>query len=693
MACKLTVKKILAILGLILVSSGVLAEYSSNFDPVVGDRIEIIFEGNDEVIFDDELKKITSRPGNIRQSEKKEFNVKIKSNYASSNNCKGKIKVNGDWQDHIDIKNLIASLNVELVDECYIGGLNKFKLLLPHTRNGDNEIFWSLLLDHYGFPTLYTKNINVALGRKKFSAIFQEKPTSYFLERHGIRETPILEQDERNFWATYASWFEKVEEKGELTEADVWAPLGKRLTDNSATPLESDVSYGRLVNREFLGKDSNIPVVMSALNEYRNPNKYVLNNVFYQSINKRFAPHASGNQSYIYLPLINGFLPLYYDGNVDLFPSAVCDVDGEIIIPDKFIEEYKLRSGSDLHEDMRCVFGKVEKMSAKSKWFDLETYKEQVPIKYADVGIGTLRTGIEKIKNPYVYSLGGRYYEVDPNSDKSKEIDIDRLRKVLKGKSVKRIKGYNIPIVALGEINGKVNTRLVDVTNSTDSDYIVNNEILYILSQLKGHRIFKVKLTGIDAKVVFIGEYGADDEIYVSGSSENSIKDSRHDPIMLTGCATFFNSFFESTRLNSSASGCEDSINLLGARGFVSDISISGASEDALDADFSDVRIGNVNIFNAGNDCIDLSTGKYEITNSNLKNCSDKAISIGENSNVYIGHTNINNASKGVVVKDGSSVTIERITTLGVKNSCVLKETKKTRYTNPYSKVKESNCQ
>ena len=90
-----------------------------------------------------------------------------------------KIRINGDKKDHLDLSDgkLKASLDVQLIN----GNLNsstKFKLFLPKTRNGNNEIFTTLLLKKLGFISPDTFYVNIKLNELEYKVLFQEKNLS-----------------------------------------------------------------------------------------------------------------------------------------------------------------------------------------------------------------------------------------------------------------------------------------------------------------------------------------------------------------------------------------------------------------------------------------------------------------------------------------------------------------------------------
>ena len=119
----------------------------------------------------------------IKQKYKKWFrgNLIIKDNNKLKN-YEIKLRLMGDYKDHIDLENTRASLKVTLLNKT-LNGVKTFRLYLPNTRDDTNEVFINLLLKYVGFPTLYTKIVNVDFLGQNYRAIFQEEGSKEFLER------------------------------------------------------------------------------------------------------------------------------------------------------------------------------------------------------------------------------------------------------------------------------------------------------------------------------------------------------------------------------------------------------------------------------------------------------------------------------------------------------------------------------
>ena len=104
----------------------------------------------------------------------------------------------------------------------------------------------------------------------------------------------------------------------------------------------------------------------------------------------------------------------------------------------------------------------------------------------------------------------------------------------------------------------------------------------------------------------------------------------------LTGCLNFINTNFENVKINVFKSDCEDGLNIINGKGDLEKVEIQDTLFDAIDLDFSYIKINELVVNNSGNDCADFSFGNYFILNSELDSCDDKAVSVGEKSNLLL---------------------------------------------------------
>ena len=280
---------------------------------------------------------------NIKKKYKKWVKAKI---IINNKKIDSEIRIIGDWKDHL--RPPLSSLKVKIKNDSF-NGITRFNLFLPETRKGENEVFWTLMLKYLGFPSLYTRMIEVNLNGNIYKAIFQEDSTKEFLERNNLTETVILKSNDFHFY---------------LNENE------KKIYNNHfASSFVID-------NNNFLkNKISNFIVSEAiALKANVNFNKKVLNEDLFKSIHKKYASHGLGNNNrkYIYIPYKKIFIPLYYDGNVQFLPGKTnCKSKIDYKILGKFKKDFKSLSGKKLSKMQECVLadtlalskGNIKKLS------------------------------------------------------------------------------------------------------------------------------------------------------------------------------------------------------------------------------------------------------------------------------------------------------------------------------------------
>lgn len=152
----------------------------------------------------------------------------------------------------------------------------------------------------------------------------------------------------------------------------------------------------------------------------------------------------------------------------------------------------------------------------------------------------------------------------------------------------------------------------------------------------------------------------------------------RSDFLGSKGCVTFYRLNAEVKDLVVDQMHCEDAINIVNTTFVGENISINRSKMDALDADFSNLKLTN-SIFNKnGNDSIDVSFSEAKVGNISINSSGDKGISIGESSSVEGQNISVSGSKAGLVVKDGSSAFIEGF--VSNKNDIGIALYKKKRY-------------
>ena len=258
-------------------------------------NIEIV---NREKWFNNLFELSFEKNRSIDPKYKDEFNSNI-SFLIGDNLCvfEAIIRISGDWNDHIDKINLISSLDVKLLNGNILG-ITKFKLFIPKTRNGDNEIVITTFLEELGFlspRTFYTKvgMINHNGEFTEFKYIFQEKLSKEMIEFNKYREAPLLEANESFFWT------EVINNEFDLSTGNplliskslnnYWVRKGQSQLKIALEGIEKFNqsifnSYNSFVNvnYEYLGKNQNIFYKFDAANIA------LLENTVYQHIKENF---------------------------------------------------------------------------------------------------------------------------------------------------------------------------------------------------------------------------------------------------------------------------------------------------------------------------------------------------------------------------------------------------------------------
>ena len=113
-------------------------------------------------------------PSNLKKSSRAEISVHYQFGVCT---YQGKVRQSGDWRDHIRLLpggKVLRSLDVKLRTGNIINAVS-FKLLIPETRLGMNEILATLLLGKAGFIVPETFEVQTLVNGVKAKMLFQEK--------------------------------------------------------------------------------------------------------------------------------------------------------------------------------------------------------------------------------------------------------------------------------------------------------------------------------------------------------------------------------------------------------------------------------------------------------------------------------------------------------------------------------------
>ena len=204
------------------------------------------------------------------------------------------------------------------------GNLNNvvnFVLLIPETRNKDNEIFVSTFLKHLGFLAPETFYTNVKINGKFHKFIFQEKIRKEFLERNKLVEGPIFGGHE-NFYR-----YDDFERIARVQNTN-WIKSGNSDRLELAFELLDFLNLLYLkdpkLNKNF--KFHEFPFLEIDLDElYKNEIKRISEFDAMMYVLSGYHSLRGDNRRLYYHPILHEFYPIYYDGEVTILNKKVDD--------------------------------------------------------------------------------------------------------------------------------------------------------------------------------------------------------------------------------------------------------------------------------------------------------------------------------------------------------------------------------
>lgn len=655
----------------------------------------------------------------ILDKYKKKFDANIKVLFNNSAICTfpAKVRISGDYKDHISGIPLITSLDVKLTN----GNINstiKFKLFIPHTRDGDNEIFTSAFMSELGFLSPTTYYVSVKLNGQSAKLMFQEKVAKEFLEARSLREAPILEGDERFAFANKKEFDDRFI-LSRLVNKN-WAEKGlTSLNIAKESVAELNKSYLKHLVTQHIYKDMN-PLLFRHLHETGAVDRNKEFKAVMLAIGAGHGLHP-GDRKFYYDPMYKRFKSIYYDGNstiiklkdsLDKLQSLGNKLyflrgnpglkDEDIIGAEMALKSLKNFNTKSFHnrlkklgldytlDDISTIVSRIsENLKVMIEFAEKRTKNQHTPYfshyKNSEYGKRLAFSTEEDLRieicdltlthceydtlsiNKYAKLLQGRY------SNRGNDyIFVGNKQEYETGLSIKTGNekkffdlGHGVQLIAYGRPEVAVDKRgkSIRINQSNNGD-----RILVRNGKMEGWSIY------------FSG---------VENTQENGGQ--RFNQNLLTGCLTIMDMLIKDINIEVMQAPCEDGLNLIRVDGSASNIVINNTSSDAIDADFSQISFKNINISEAGNDCVDFSAGHYSIQNATLSQCKDKAVSIGEKSQLSIDFAQISNADAGLVAKDSSIIKAGNIATKSVK-TCLSAYNKKQEFWGGKITIEKHNC-
>lgn len=648
----------------------------------------VIRVANSRKYYMNAFRTVLSSKGNgkfIDKKFKKKFKADIEVNYEfGSCSYPAKIWQNGDYKDHIQFiesGQIIRSLNVRL-KKGNILNATKFKLFIPSTRGGRAEILAALILKNNGIISPETSEVLVEINNVSSRMIFQEDSQKELLERNLRREGPIFEGDESYMLSNMPDNIENID----------------------------NLSLARLINSKWILKgESSQYIALSSFNKLQNSyleyadkndgfwreSNYISPNNSYSdifadyhflmlSMNGMHAlrPH---NRKFFFNSFKNYFEPIYYDGDVDFSKTANVNLVKLLNFP----KEYKFFGISRL-QDLEFYYNLKKEYKLRvinydetdNKLFDKYYQQFLANAKNIQKTINDQNSLIESKNNLNNF----RNTFLERNSKFNLENFIIRSLEIIKNDvyiDLEDGKSFKTNLIGLARILSRKRIDNKRFLFLPDDFQIKNNENLIIkkLNKIDSEIIYpenmKVKIEDKNNKykLIFTQSYPNqsvlmnggklnDVEIIFKGVKRNSkveTNNQRFNYRGLTGCLNIYNADLKNTSIEVSQGQCEDSLNIINSIGSIRNIDILDSFQDAVDLDFSNLKIDNIKIVNGGNDCLDVSAGDYLINKGYFEDCKDKAISIGEKSQFNSNKLKILNSNIAVAIKDYSTFTGDRL--------------------------------
>jgi len=712
---------LLPVLLLILFSSSVLA----NKLPCNTDNIDKFIEAKNIKFIDISTPKsrkwslnyykVVKQNTYISEKYKKKFSANIKVRFDNELECTfpSKIRISGDEMDHVYSAPPITSLDVELL----AGNINsviKFKLFIPHTRGGNNEVFSNALLKELEFLALKTYHVPAVFNGQETTFLFQEKIAKEYLESNDLREAPILEGDERFNYNDIG-----VDRFGLARIINnKWAEKGYTSLNISKTALtQLNKTYLEYVSGRHIYKNRNDRFLSS--NTFSNENSISKNREFQAILVAIGASHGLRpyNRSFYYDPIYRHFRPIYYDGNTQItnlrsslrkFMYSGDKLNRDEIIGASFainslnkLNQKRFHSrleGLGLNyslEEVNVILEKVIENLKTIKNTSIDNHQKNPYIPYFS---NYKDLGKDENKKKLVFSTERESYaeicDLLLTSCHSNMFTIKDYSKLLAGRYSDDSENSYIFIGNKKEYLTGINTQIHEKERKIDLE---NGAQLIVYGSSnamvdKKEKRIELSQSNITDRFLIKGGKLKDWNIIFFGITDRKINNEQSfNQNLLTGCLTLLDLSVDNISIEIDGAMCEDGVNLVRVRGDINKVVVKNVLSDAIDADFSKLDFNNINIKDAGNDCVDLSSGDYHIDHTDLSDCKDKAISVGEKSKLTINSAKISKSNIGIAAKDSSVVKVNSVTTNST-STCFSAYNKKQEFWGGKIVVNKHNC-
>ena len=644
----------------------------------------------------------------IADAYKKTFAATVVLHYPGVASCEhaAEVRLTGDYKDHIEMTEggrADASLKIRMKTG-NVSGMTRYKMLLPGTRLGENEVLMTELFRELGFIAPRTALIRGSInGAPERDFLLQEDLSKEVLEYHGQRETALVEPDESLAFASIAENPHGTVISGDMffarTTNIAWA---RRTAGGAAVAQAASVTLSRAVSERW-GKagSAGVSQLSDSLLSGRNVDIRAELAAYRALAVATLSDHAlvTANRRFFFDAVAQGLRPIYYDS---LVPVA------DLRAPSRSLAKGSGRFGQDLPPLLRGL-RRSDIRSARARLLAVRVDDWLARVRAA--GINTLYGGapldvtvLRKVKRSILANLraihsflpepeqrqGELQWVPRPHEEAGLRFDVvfgssasgyvactnrggDCERLQLSQRSYFELLAGNL---SDGHVPRKYGGTSAETYTSGTPPPSVNfsggrKQLLGGGAQIisYGQAIATVdeprkrvilRHTREADRTLIQGGVLRDWQIYLrpSPSAKPRLDLDRFNDRLLTGCLTLADMRVERISLDVRGGLCEDGLNLLRVEGDIADVHARDTNQDAVDMDFSDVTIGALSVSRAGNDCIDLSAGLYRFGVVKLTDCTDKAVSVGEGASAAFARTHVTRADVGIAAKDSSKITL-----------------------------------
>ena len=671
---------------------------------------------------------IIRNSGWIKDEFKKNHRANV---YVSFNNglkCKllGKIKFHGDNPDHyklIDDFNIISSLNVKL-NNSNIENITEFKLFLPSTRRGDNELLTVNFLRNIKFFAPKTKKIKATINGFGQKYLFQEKISKELIESYGFFEGPIIEGDQRLLHEGIRGLH-----LGRIVNKN-WVKKNWRNAYISISALSriNEIYLKFYKSRKNFSLSQGYPFTdsLSLLNDLSIKfNRNLDHNYYEHFLLLMGGKHGlvPDNRTFYFNYIENNFYPIYYDGHTGF------EYDKIGFRHDEFdSKKYKYTKIQQQKFNNHFVTKTINKIDLKKLHLDninsgvnslkFLNFKER--IKYFkeiskiiimnnnDSEINNIKSQKfnnfyksfkkENIKLIFFLSKPNNFIvcEYDNSKCSEKKFSLEDVGEILSQRYKKN--SEKIYIFVSNDYNKYEGNDKTTKENKWENINITENFIAKVTKDKisldfdQKKKEIKIVQKHQNGRVIFLTKNLLDNwKINFNSIVEKNLNQKIINKEDLDGCITFYENSFENINIEMNNAFCEDSVNFIRSEGIIEKVIINNSLSDGLDMDFSNIKINKIIVNNSGNDCVDMSFGNYEIKNLELEKCIDNGISVGENSILKSMNINTSNSNNALAVKDSSKVIVDNLISKN-NNYCFRIYNKKQEFFGGELFLKNLNC-